>query len=66
MGPRQESWFYNSLSESNERGAAWRVIGNQLIFSRLYENDDGGMSGDNWNVRSRRSPYDGSIEADIA
>lgn len=66
MGPRQESWFYNSLSESNERGAAWRVIGNQLIFSRLYENDDGGMSGDNWNVRSRRSPYDSSIEADIA
>lgn len=54
MGPRQESWFYKSLSESSERGAAWRIIGNQLIFSRVYENDDGGMSGDNWNVGSPR------------
>lgn len=50
MGHHQEKWFYGSLSESDERGAAWRVIGNQLIFSRLFENDDGDMSVDNWNV----------------
>ena len=50
MGPRQEHWFYNSLKESDERGAAWRVVGNQLIFSRLFENDEGEMSADNWNV----------------
>jgi alkaline phosphatase D len=29
MGARQESWFYNQLSESNDRGAAWRLIGSQ-------------------------------------
>jgi len=50
MGGRQESWFYNTLSESKERGATWRIIGNQIIFSRIFQNDKGGMSGDNWNV----------------
>lgn len=51
MGHPQEQWFYESLSESNERGAAWRVIGNQLIFSRVFENDECKLSADNWNVR---------------
>lgn len=37
MGSRQENWFYNSLLQSKERGATWRVIGNQLIFSRINE-----------------------------
>lgn len=35
MGSNQENWFYRTLSESKERGAAWRVIGNQIIFSRV-------------------------------
>ena len=30
MGSRQENWFYNELSSSQARGAAWRVIGNQI------------------------------------
>lgn len=33
MGGRQEKWFYNQLSESQERGAPWRVIGNQVLFA---------------------------------
>ena len=37
MGPRQENWFYRSLRESKARGAAWRVIGSQTVFSRLNE-----------------------------
>lgn len=37
MGSRQENWFYNSLSHSSKRGAAWRVIGNQIVFSRINE-----------------------------
>lgn len=37
MGPRQESWFYRTLGQSNRRGAAWRVVGSQIIFSRLNE-----------------------------
>jgi len=35
MGSAQENWFYRSLSDSHKRGATWRVIGNQIIFSRM-------------------------------
>ncbi|KAF2874066.1 PhoD-like phosphatase-domain-containing protein [Massariosphaeria phaeospora] len=35
MGARQEHWFYDSLSHSAERGATWRIIGSQVIFSRI-------------------------------
>lgn len=35
MGSAQENWFYRTLSESQSRGAAWRVIGNQIVFSRV-------------------------------
>ncbi|KAI9884698.1 MAG: hypothetical protein M1823_003516 [Watsoniomyces obsoletus] len=35
MGGRQENWFYRQLSSSKNRGATWRVIGDQIIFSRL-------------------------------
>ncbi|KAI9892029.1 MAG: hypothetical protein M1814_002224 [Vezdaea aestivalis] len=44
MGPRQEAWFYNELSASSNRSAAWRVIGNQIIFSRLNESIAFGQS----------------------
>jgi alkaline phosphatase D len=37
MGPRQEAWFYRTLKDSSRRGAAWRIIGNQVIFSRMNE-----------------------------
>ncbi|KAK5073211.1 hypothetical protein LTR64_000378 [Lithohypha guttulata] len=37
MGSRQENWFYNNLLASKERGATWRIIGNQIIFSRINE-----------------------------
>jgi alkaline phosphatase D len=37
MGSAQENWFLNQLSASSERGAAWRVVGNQIIFSRINE-----------------------------
>ncbi|KAI2783279.1 phosphodiesterase/alkaline phosphatase D precursor [Daldinia loculata] len=37
MGPRQEAWFYRTLRESSTRGATWRIIGNQIIFSRMNE-----------------------------
>ncbi|KAI1089946.1 PhoD-like phosphatase-domain-containing protein [Rostrohypoxylon terebratum] len=35
MGPRQEAWLYRTLRESSTRGATWRVIGNQIVFSRI-------------------------------
>lgn len=54
MGARQENWFYKSLSDSKERGATWRLVGNQIIISRVFQDEDNSMSGDNWNVRTRR------------
>ncbi|EXJ87263.1 alkaline phosphatase [Capronia epimyces CBS 606.96] len=35
MGSRQENWFYQSLIDSKNRGATWRVIGSQTVFSRI-------------------------------
>lgn len=32
MGSRQENWFYRNLRDSK---ATWRIIGSQIIFSRL-------------------------------
>jgi alkaline phosphatase D len=37
MGSRQENWFYDELSGSAERGATWRLIGSQVIFSRMNQ-----------------------------
>lgn len=52
MGSAQENWFYRSLTESQSRGATWRVIGNQIIFSRMnnsavYSNP---LNADQWDV----------------
>ena len=41
MGSHQENWFFRQLSESQKRGAAWRVIGNQMIFSRMNMTGEG-------------------------
>ncbi|KAL8918453.1 MAG: hypothetical protein Q9208_007359 [Pyrenodesmia sp. 3 TL-2023] len=65
MGSRQENWFYRQLSESAERGATWRVVGNQIIFSRIIEGF--GINGDNWNGytanrnRTLKHLYDNNI-----
>ncbi|KAF4589179.1 hypothetical protein GQ602_003068 [Ophiocordyceps camponoti-floridani] len=48
MGARQESWFYRSLSESKARGARWRIVGNQIVFSRVIDKT-GALYGDDWN-----------------
>ncbi|KAF2797135.1 alkaline phosphatase-like protein [Melanomma pulvis-pyrius CBS 109.77] len=52
MGPRQESWFYNTLSASAERGATWRLIGSQIVFSHtnlsLGLGDENPLNYDAW------------------
>ncbi|RCI15920.1 hypothetical protein L249_2835 [Ophiocordyceps polyrhachis-furcata BCC 54312] len=48
MGSRQERWFYRSLSESQSRGARWRIIGNQIVFSRVLDKT-GALANDDWN-----------------
>ncbi|KAL0946851.1 hypothetical protein HGRIS_013018 [Hohenbuehelia grisea] len=35
MGFAQEGWFTNTLSQSKDRGAVWRVVGQQVVFSQL-------------------------------
>ncbi|KAI6780116.1 uncharacterized protein J7T54_004248 [Emericellopsis cladophorae] len=71
MGARQEHWFYNSLSISAKRGATWRLIGNQIIVSRILQNDEGSLSGDNWNGyianlnRTLKHLYDNNISNNI-
>ncbi|KAF9638957.1 Alkaline phosphatase D-related protein [Lasiodiplodia theobromae] len=42
MGSRQENWFYKQLSKSKNRGATWRLIGSQIVFSRLNQSTTGG------------------------
>jgi alkaline phosphatase D len=37
MGSRQENWFYSNLIKSKQRGATWRIIGSQTVFSRVNE-----------------------------
>ncbi|KDR81547.1 hypothetical protein GALMADRAFT_239562 [Galerina marginata CBS 339.88] len=37
MGAAQEQWFYDTVSESAQRGAVWRVVGQQIVFSQLNE-----------------------------
>ncbi|KAJ3859945.1 PhoD-like phosphatase-domain-containing protein [Lentinula novae-zelandiae] len=40
MGIEQEKWFFNTLSQSQDRGAAWRVVGQQIVFTQLNESGD--------------------------
>ncbi|TFY83234.1 hypothetical protein EWM64_g767 [Hericium alpestre] len=46
MGLDQENWFFNSLSESKYRGAVWRVVGQQIVFTQL--NKSGRFDLDAW------------------
>ncbi|CAN8103461.1 unnamed protein product [Discula destructiva] len=46
MGSHQENWFYRQLSESSARGAAYRIVANQVVFSTIYE--QGELNGDSW------------------
>ncbi|KAF4576514.1 hypothetical protein EYR36_004492 [Pleurotus pulmonarius] len=44
MGADQEQWFFKTLTESKKRGAIWRIIGQQIVFTQLdfggfYPND---------------------------
>ncbi|KAJ7709978.1 PhoD-like phosphatase-domain-containing protein [Mycena rosella] len=35
MGAAQEKWFYETLTESKNRQAVWRIIGQQIVFTQL-------------------------------
>ncbi|KAH8107538.1 PhoD-like phosphatase-domain-containing protein [Phellopilus nigrolimitatus] len=37
MGFEQENWFYDTLNDSKQRKATWRVVGQQIVFTQLDE-----------------------------
>jgi alkaline phosphatase D len=44
-GEAQESWFFNTLDESESRGAYWRLIMQQVVFNRVnYSMATGGST----------------------
>ncbi|KAF9452393.1 PhoD-like protein [Macrolepiota fuliginosa MF-IS2] len=54
MGPNQEKWLLDTLSESKSRGAIWRVVGQQIVFIEL--NEGGFLDFDAWDgYRSNRN-----------
>ncbi|KAI0748329.1 PhoD-like phosphatase-domain-containing protein [Daedaleopsis nitida] len=65
MGTEQEDWFYDTLSASLARGAIWRVVGQQIVFTQL--NESGGFDVDAWDgYRANRNRvldhlYNGNI-----
>ncbi|KAL1610107.1 hypothetical protein SLS60_001772 [Paraconiothyrium brasiliense] len=68
MGSHQENWFYGQLSKSAQRGATWRIIGNQIVFSRL---NNTARSSDWLNADQDEMPYDqitgaGSVGVEFA
>lgn len=50
MGFDQEAWFYDQLSRSSDRGAAWRLVGQQIVFSHMTHGffTDEGYNRDAW------------------
>ncbi|KAI5834905.1 hypothetical protein K523DRAFT_292741 [Schizophyllum commune Tattone D] len=46
MGAEQEQWFADSLSQSQDRGAVWKVVGQQIVFTQL--DNEGSYNYDAW------------------
>jgi alkaline phosphatase D len=72
MGGRQENWFYQSLIDSKNRGATWRIIGSQIVFSRInitssYGSIDIPFNGDQWDgyLANRNRTYQTLLDNDI-
>ncbi|KAF2669381.1 hypothetical protein BT63DRAFT_259970 [Microthyrium microscopicum] len=75
MGSRQENWFYRNLVSSKQRGATWRLIGSQTVFSRLNESlaygDEDPLDYDAWDGymanknRTLKTLYDNNIGNNI-
>ncbi|KAF8609462.1 hypothetical protein BDV93DRAFT_464745 [Ceratobasidium sp. AG-I] len=46
MGLKQENWLNTQLINSQSRGAVWRIIGQQIVFTQL--NELGSFNLDSW------------------
>ncbi|KAJ7156048.1 PhoD-like phosphatase-domain-containing protein [Mycena crocata] len=40
MGAAQEKWLFDTLTESQIRGAVWRIVGQQIVFTQLEINGE--------------------------
>jgi alkaline phosphatase D len=48
LGTDQEAWLFDRLRASQRAGTAWRVIGQQVMFSRLTPPGQGVLVADTW------------------
>ena len=48
LGAPQEAWLFDQLRASQRAGSAWRVLGQQVMFSRLGQPGRGALLPDSW------------------
>lgn len=48
LGEKQEAWLFDQLQASNRAGTAWRVLGQQVMFSRVTQPGRGVLISDTW------------------
>nr|OQO28862.1 hypothetical protein B0A51_03444 [Rachicladosporium sp. CCFEE 5018] len=76
MGGLQESWFYRQLINSKKRAAKWRLIGSQIVFSRVnittwFGTEENPYNSDAWDGyfanknRTLKTLYDNNIGNNI-
>ena len=48
LGAPQEAWLFNELRASQRAGTGWRVLGQQVMFSRIAQPGRGAFIADSW------------------
>jgi alkaline phosphatase D len=48
LGAPQEQWLFDELCASQRAGTAWRVLGQQVMFSRISQPGRGALVSDTW------------------
>jgi alkaline phosphatase D len=70
LGAEQERWFFDELVASQERGARWRLVGQQVMMSQLRNpaaSEPCALNVDAWDgyVASRERVFDALTENEI-
>ncbi|EKM77137.1 hypothetical protein AGABI1DRAFT_43799, partial [Agaricus bisporus var. burnettii JB137-S8] len=48
MGHKQEQWLSDTLSHSKSRGAIWRIVGQQVVFTQVFRKGSKYIPVDAW------------------
>jgi alkaline phosphatase D len=48
LGAPQEAWLFDELRASQRAGTGWRVLGQQVMFSRIAQPERGAFVADTW------------------